>query len=86
MCDGQLSLSKLSRHVTVAHCVSWILSTTSTVIALLITIIYWTLLFSSGPASYSNVFVHGLNSVIVVVDVFISAREDNHNIFECNFY
>jgi len=63
-------------HVTLAHCVSWILSTTATGGALLITIIYWALLFpgEDPPVSYQNVFVHGLNSVIVLVDVFISAR------------
>ena len=62
-------------HVTLAHCVSWIMSTTSTAAALLITVIYWALLFSPDSVSYLNVFVHGLNSVIVVVDVFISARD-----------
>ena len=74
--------SKLSRHVTIAHSVSWILSTTSTAAALLITVIYWALLFSPDePVAYLNVFVHGLNSVIVVVDVFISAREGHHKSF-----
>ena len=64
-------------HVTLAHCVSWIMSTTSTAAALLITVMYWALLFSPDyPVAYLDVFVHGLNSVIVVVDVFISARDD----------
>ena len=73
----------MSRHVTLAHCVSWILSTTATGGALLITIIYWALLFpgEDPPVSYQNVFVHGLNSVIVLVDVFISAREGHHKSF-----
>ena len=66
------------RHVTLAHCVSWIMSTTSTAAALLITVMYWALLFSPDyPVAYLDVFVHGLNSVIVVVDVFISARDDH---------
>ena len=76
------AISKLSRHVTIAHSISWILSTTSTAGALLITVIYWALLFSpDDPVAYLNVFVHGLNSVIVVVDVFISAREGHHKSF-----
>ena len=59
-----------------AHRIAWILSTTATSAALLITVIYWALLFSADDsASYLNIFVHGLNSVIVVVDIFISARE-----------
>ena len=68
------------RHVTLAHCVSWILSTTSTAGALLITVIYWALLFSPDyPVAYLDVFVHGLNSVIVVVDIFISARDGHQS-------
>ena len=68
------------RHVTLAHCVSWIMSTTSTSGALLITVMYWALLFSPDyPVAYLDVFVHGLNSVIVVVDIFISARDGHQS-------
>jgi hypothetical protein len=61
--------------MTALHRISWVFSNLVTTIALLITVIYWAALYSPEEGvDYFNLFVHGLNSVIVVVDIFVSAR------------
>ena len=63
--------------------VSWALQNLSSSSALLISLIYWTALhpyvvkyhlMTSAWASFLNVFLHGLNSVSFLIDIFVSAR------------
>ena len=60
------------------QCVAWALSTAATPVALLISVVYWGVLYAgdSEAAGYFNVLCHALNSVIVTVDVFVAARND----------
>jgi hypothetical protein len=55
---------------------SWVLSTAVYSLALLVTGLYWTLLFdySEGPPSYSTLCVHLLQSVVVLLDQWITRR------------
>ena len=57
------------------QCVAWALSTAATPVALLISLLYWGVIYASDTedAGYFNVFVHALNSVIL--DIFIAARD-----------
>ena len=59
------------------QCVAWALSTAATPVALLISVIYWGVLYASDTedAGYFNVFGHALNSVIITIDIFITARD-----------
>ncbi len=52
----------------------WAFNTVASCLALLITIIYWGALYGEGKPAYFDAFVHALNSVIVVVDLLVSAR------------
>ena len=63
--------------------VSWALQNMSSSCALMISLIYWTALhpyvvkyhlMTSAWASFLNVFLHGLNSVSFLIDIFITAR------------
>merc|ERR1719376_634452 len=62
---------------------SWVFSTTTFDLALLITIVYWTALYkyvvaehllTTRLANYLNFFVHGFNSISCLVDTWLSRR------------
>ena len=63
--------------MSVPQCVAWALSTAATPVALLISVLYWGVLYGGDTedAGYFNVFGHALNSVIVATDIFITARD-----------
>ena len=63
--------------MSMPQCVAWALSTAATPVALLISVIYWGVLYASDTedAGYFNVFGHALNSVIVTIDIVITARD-----------
>nr|ADD38575.1 Protein rolling stone [Lepeophtheirus salmonis] len=44
--------------------------------AFTVTVLYWSLLYAydDDKATYSNIFIHGLNSVVCVIDIFIIER------------
>ncbi len=53
----------------------WFIINVSNPTALVITGMYWAALYNAEDgADYFNVFVHGLNSVVVLVDVIVCAR------------
>ena len=56
------------------HKISWAVTSAITTLAVFITIFYWSIIFAVGENSYFNVFVHGLNSVIVIVDLAVVAK------------
>lgn len=56
--------------------ITWILSTSASSAAFFITPFYWIVLFDpeEDKLDYFNVFVHALNSVIVFIEVWVTAR------------
>ena len=59
--------------MTILHKLIWIVNVIATPVAFVITVLYWVLLFDGGN-DYWNVYVHGLNSVAVVLDLGIGAK------------
>lgn len=64
--------------MTSLHSYAWFLCSLSHASALFITVFYWSIIYDSslyvGPISYGDVNAHVLNSVVCLVDIFVSAR------------
>ncbi len=56
------------------HMVTWALINVIGSVSLLVTLIYWVALYDGQAVTYWNVFVHAVNSITVVIDVFVCAR------------
>jgi len=55
---------------------SWFFSTAIYSLALMVTVLFWSLLYEYKEApSYSNLFVHLLQSVVVLIDQLVSRRQ-----------
>jgi len=55
---------------------SWFFSTAIYSLALMVTVLFWSLLYDYKEApSYSNLFVHLLQSVVVLIDQLVSRRQ-----------
>lgn len=53
----------------------WILDNIATPCAVFITIFYWSILYDPDDgAEYFNIYVHGLNSVMVLLDLVVSNK------------
>lgn len=63
-----------STSMTPIHKLVWFFHALSTPLALVITIVYWSALYDGEGNDYWNVYVHGLNSVIVFMDLMIGAK------------
>merc|ERR1711911_265555 len=61
--------------MTILTKMSWVMYNVMTLAAIIITIVYWSALYSpDAPPSAIDVFVHALNSVIIVVDIVVTHR------------
>ncbi|CAG9760451.1 unnamed protein product [Ceutorhynchus assimilis] len=65
--------SQLEQKVLKMYSVYWVLNTIATPLAFTISIIYWTLIYGAEGATFSamNFIVHGLNSILMFVDLWI---------------
>lgn len=51
----------------------WFLSTTTTMYAIIISVVYWTILYKQEKTSidFNNVIIHATNSIVLVTDLFV---------------
>ncbi|KAG8230418.1 hypothetical protein J437_LFUL010219 [Ladona fulva] len=69
--DGEMKKS-----MSLAYKCYWILYTTASVTALVITVLYWGLVYNStaGPPSAVGILVHGINSILMLLDITLVAH------------
>lgn len=81
--QGDTGLSYHTKPINFVYKLSWVLNSCFFTIALWITLIYWSVLhkyvlenhlMKNTAAVVLNVFLHGVNSLACLVDIFVSAR------------
>jgi hypothetical protein len=50
----------------------WVMWNHSMVVACIVSVSYWILLYEGQPVDFNNIFTHAINSIILLVDLFIS--------------
>lgn len=67
--------------------VMWFLSTTTTMFSIAVTLIYWNLLFKPGKSlvDLNNILIHGTNSIVLVIDLFIVKQPARFGLFLYSF-
>ena len=58
------------------HRAAWVMSTIASAGELFLTLFYWAVLYDPDKSnlSYWNFLVHGLAYIIMLIDIFVSAR------------
>lgn len=65
----------------------WFLSSTTTMSAILISVMYWTVLYKPGKNSVdlNNILIHGTNSIILVIDLFVVKQPARFGLYVYSF-
>ncbi|KAG5891491.1 hypothetical protein JTB14_004949 [Gonioctena quinquepunctata] len=71
--------SKTCSSCSYSHCIYWALSAVSNSHGFMITLLFWTILYDPSKRDYvlADIFVHGCNSIFIMLDLWITAHPVN---------
>lgn len=78
---------KIEKRMTKSMKLFWILSTSSTMYAFVVSIIYWTVLYKTelNAVDLNNVLVHLTNSLLLLVNICVVKQPERFGLFVYNF-